>query len=98
MTKTEVLKALSEELSLTQAETEQIYDTLVDHLTQILAADQGFTLPALGSFSSETRPPRVSFNPHYGKKMMNPKKKAVRFSQSTVIREELNENHGGTNE
>ncbi|MEX0720194.1 MAG: HU family DNA-binding protein [Balneolaceae bacterium] len=95
MQKSEVLKKLAKELSLTQAETENLYNSCVEELSLLLADKKGFTLPGLGSFSVELRSSHTAYNPHYRKKILIPDKQVVRFSQSSVIRNELN---GGGNE
>ncbi|MFV1884803.1 MAG: HU family DNA-binding protein [Balneola sp.] len=90
MNKSEVIKRLSEQLGITQHETEALYDSFVSILTNHLAADVGFSIPKLGSFHSRIREPYKSYNPHYKKIMMLPKKKVVQFSQSASVKDELN--------
>ncbi|HBX65570.1 MAG: hypothetical protein CL670_12790 [Balneola sp.] len=91
MTKTEVLKSLAEELDLTQAEAEELYDSFVDSLTLLLANGKGFTLPGLGSFKPEIREEHKSYNPHYEQMMRIPKKQVVHYTQSTTLRDQINE-------
>ncbi|HAH52048.1 MAG TPA: hypothetical protein DCL80_12660 [Balneola sp.] len=91
MNKSETIKALSERLDLTQTQTEELYNALVSKLTDHLAADTGFSIPDFGSFSSEIREEYKSYNPHYKQMMMLPKKKVVRFSQSSALKDEFNE-------
>lgn len=89
MNKAETIKTLSEQLGITQQETEALYDNFVSILTNHLAADEGFSIPKLGSFHSRIREPYKSYNPHYKKMMMLPKKKIVQFSQSASVKDEL---------
>lgn len=89
MNKSETIKTLSDQLGLTQKETEHIYESYVDILTSHLANDQGFSIPKLGSFHSKIREPYKSYNPHYKKMMLLPKKKVVQFTQSSSIKDEL---------
>lgn len=91
MTKAEVLKKLADQFDLTQAEAEEAYDTFVEGLNTLLSRDRGFTLPGLGSFHTEVRPEHKSYNPHYEQMMMIPPKKVVHFSQSSTLKEEINE-------
>lgn len=91
MTKSEVLKKIADQLDLTQAETEKLYDTFADGLTKLLAKNRGFTLPGLGSFHPEVRPKHKSYNPHYEQMMMIPPKKVVHFTQSSTLKDEINE-------
>ncbi|MTI87762.1 MAG: HU family DNA-binding protein [Balneolaceae bacterium] len=91
MTKTEALRELATQLDITQAEADKMYTAFVKGLTHLLSNNKGFTLPGLGSFHSEVRKEHKSYNPHYKKMMMLPPKRVVHFSQSTVIRDEINE-------
>ena len=90
MTKSEVLKELAEELDLTQAETEHLYDSFVHGLTTLLSKNKGFTLPGFGSFHAEIRPEHKSYNPHYEQMMKIPPKKVVHFNPSRVLKDEMN--------
>lgn len=89
MNKAETIKTLSEQLGITQQETEALYDSFVSILTNHLAVDEGFSIPKLGSFHSRIRESYKSYNPHYKKMMMLPKKKVVQFSQSASVKDEL---------
>jgi nucleoid DNA-binding protein len=91
MNKTETIKALSEELDLTQTQTEELYNSLVSRLTGYLSGDGGFSIPDFGGFSSEIREEYRSYNPHYKQMMLLPKKKVVRFSQSSALKDQFNE-------
>jgi len=91
MNKTETIKALSEQLDLTQTQTEEFYNALVSQLTRYLSKEGGFSIPDFGSFSSEVRDEYRSYNPHYKQMMLLPKKKVVRFSQSTSLKGQFNE-------
>ena len=91
MNKSETVKALSEEFELTQTQTEKLYNSLVDQLTSHLAGDGGFSIPDFGNFSSEIREEYKSYNPHYKQMMLLPKKKMVRFSPSSALKDEFNE-------
>lgn len=91
MNKSETIKALSEELELTQTKTEELYNSLVNQLTSHLADQGGFSIPDFGSFGSEVREEYKSYNPHYKQMMLLPKKKVVRFSQSSALKDEFNE-------
>jgi DNA-binding protein HU-beta len=91
MTKSEVLKNLAEELDLTQSETEELYDSFIDRLTMFLANGKGFTLPGLGSFKPEIREEHKSYNPHYKQMMRIPTKQVAHYTQSSTLRDQINE-------
>lgn len=91
MNKSETIKVLSERLELTQTQTEELYNSLVSTFAEHLSENNGFSIPDFGSFSSEIREEYKSYNPHYKQMMMLPKKKVVRFSQSSALKDEFNE-------
>ena len=91
MNKTETIKVLSEQLDLTQTQTEDLYNDLVSRLTGYVSEKGGFSIPEFGSFSSEVRDEYRSYNPHYKQMMLLPKKKVVRFSQSSALKDQFNE-------
>lgn len=91
MNKTETVKALSEQLDLTQTQTEELYNALTSQLTAYIKDEGGFSIPDFGSFSSEVRKEYRSYNPHYKQMMLLPKKKVVRFSQSSALKDQFNE-------
>lgn len=90
MTKSEVLKSISRELDLTIAETEQLYDSFVNGMNTLLSNNVGFTLPGVGSFSTELRDAHKSYNPHYEQMMLIPPKNVIHFSQSSTLKDEIN--------
>lgn len=90
MNKAETIKALSEELDFTQKRTEDLYNELVQELSDYLANDISISIPEFGSFHSDVRKAYKSFNPHYRKMMLLPTKKVVRFSQSIALKDEFN--------
>ena len=90
MNKSEVIKSISEQLDITQVETEKLYDNFVSIISDHLANDNGFTIPGLGSFHPKTREAYKSYNPHYKSMMLLPKKKVVHFAQSSSVKDELN--------
>tara|TARA_R110002124_G_scaffold246052_2_gene411148 strand:+ start:9743 stop:10027 length:285 start_codon:yes stop_codon:yes gene_type:complete len=91
MNKIQAVKVLSEQLDLTQTQTEELYNALVSRLTGYLSKEGGFSIPEFGSFNSEVREEYRSYNPHYKQMMLLPKKKVVRFSQSSVLKDQFNE-------
>jgi nucleoid DNA-binding protein len=91
MNKSETIKVLSERLELTQTQTEELYNSLVSTFTEQLSQNNGFSIPDFGSFGSEIREEYKSYNPHYKQMMLLPKKKVVRFSQSSALKDEFNE-------
>jgi nucleoid DNA-binding protein len=90
MGKTDTVKAISEKIDSTKLETERIFDKFVEILSNHLANDEGYTLPKLGSFSTRIRESYQTYNPHYKGMIQLPKKKVVQFSQSSTLKDELN--------
>ena len=90
MRKSDTVKYISEKIGLTQQETELIFDNFVQILSNHLTKEEGYTLPKLGSFSTRTRESYKTYNPHYKGTITLPKKKVVQFSQSSKLKDNLN--------
>lgn len=90
LNKSETIKNLNREVNFSLKKTEQVYNSIVEQMTDYLSKDIGFTIPEFGSFRSEVRDEYESFNPHYEKRMRYPIKKVVHFSQSSSIKEDIN--------
>lgn len=90
MKKSDTVKYISQRIGSTQQETELIFDSFVELLSEHLAKDNGYTLPKLGSFSTRIRESYETYNPHYNGIIKLPKKKVVRFSPSSTLKAYLN--------
>jgi len=75
---------------MTQTDVEELYDSLVEILTDHLSNNETFTIPGFGSFQTKVRASYKSYNPHYKKMMIIPKKKVVHFNTSTRLKNIMN--------
>ena len=79
MTKKEIVKAISEELSMTQLQTKEVVQRTFDHIVETLVRDGRIELRNFGVFEVKTRAPRKARNPRTGEKVFVPAKNVVTF-------------------
>lgn len=89
MNTSDLVATLAKNRDMTQKETRQLLDTIVDTFNDNIAAGNSFTIPQLGTFGTNTRKKRTSFNPHYEQYMELPPKRVVEFTPSKGIKQEL---------
>lgn len=89
MNTNEVVTALAKSRDMSKTETRQLLDVILQTFNDNLARGQSFTVPGLGTFSTHTREPRRSYNPHYKQYIMLPPKRVIDFSPSKGLKEGL---------
>lgn len=85
----DVVTVLSENWDMTKTETRQLLDTIVETFNDNIAGGNTFTISELGTFGTNTRKERKSYNPHYKQYMKLPPKRVVDFSPSKGLKEDL---------
>lgn len=91
MNKKEMIKHLSEKLSMTQAETKILLDSTFDAMAELLAKGNSFNIQGFGTFSVTQLEKRKGFNPLINKWMMLPRKLKPRFKASDSLKERVNQ-------
>lgn len=89
MNTSDVVAALAENWDMSKAETRQLLDTIVQTFNEKIASGISFTVSELGTFNTNTREARKSYNPHYEQYMKLPPKRVVNFSPSKGLKEDL---------
>jgi DNA-binding protein HU-beta len=90
MNKKEMIKQLSEKLSITQSETKKLLDATFDTLAGLLAKGDSFNAQGFGTFSVTELEKRKGFNPLINKWMMLPPKLKPRFKASETLKDRVN--------
>lgn len=88
MNTNELVSRLAENRDMTQEETRNLIDLIVQNICDNLARGNDFTIPGLGTFGTHIREKRRSYNPHHEKYMMLPPKRVVDFTPSNVLKDE----------
>ena len=91
MTKQELVRELAERLSLSQKTVKNVVDTTLEEITLILEEDKSYSQTGFGSFRTDLKKGRISYNPAVKKKMLLPKKRKVQFRPSSKLKEQINE-------
>ena len=89
MNTNEVVAALAQSRNMNKTETRRLLDIILQTFNDNLASGHRFTVPGLGTFSTQTRDERRSYNPHYEQYMMLPPKRVVSFIPSKGLKEDI---------
>ena len=85
MTKSELIKTVAKQASLTEAQTNEAVKALTDVITAALAKGEKVQLPGLFTAETVERPARNGRNPRTGESMTIPAHKAVKISASSTL-------------
>ncbi|MCH2200730.1 MAG: integration host factor subunit beta [Fuerstiella sp.] len=91
MTKKEIVKAISEELGLTQLKTKQIVQKTFDAIVETLVTDHRIELRNFGVFEVKKRAARKARNPRTGGAVEVPAKFVVTFKPGKEMEERVRE-------
>lgn len=89
MNTSDLVTKLADNWGMSKAETRRLLDTIVQTFGDKLVRETSFTIPGLGTFSTNTRSERKSYNPHYKQYMKYPPKRVVDFNASKSLKEDL---------
>ena len=89
MTKKEIVKAISEEIGLTQLKTKEIVQKTFDAIVETLVRDGRIELRNFGVFEVKQRAPRKARNPRTGDKVFVPAKNVVTFKPGKEMEEKV---------
>lgn len=91
MTKKEIVKAISEELGLTQLKTKDIVQKTFDAIVETLVTDRRIELRNFGVFEVKKRAARKARNPRTGGQVEVPAKFVVTFKPGKEMEERVRE-------
>jgi integration host factor subunit beta len=90
MTKSELIARLAERYpQLIAKDADYAVNTILDAMSQALAAGHRIEIRGFGSFALNRRPPRVGRNPKSGEKVMVPEKRVPHFKAGKELRERV---------
>ena len=90
MTKSELIACLAERYpQLVAKDADFAVKTILDSISEALAIGQRIEIRGFGSFSLNSRPPRIGRNPKSGEKVMVPEKRAPHFKPGKELRERV---------
>ena len=89
MTNSEIIKNLSLSLGKSQVEIKRLLKSSTKIIRDTLDEDIGVTIPGLGTFRSNLKKKRKSFNPYHNKFMLLPPKRIIRFHPGSSIKNEF---------
>ncbi|HTN50740.1 MAG TPA: integration host factor subunit beta [Burkholderiaceae bacterium] len=98
MTKSELIARLAERNPrLVARDADEAVNTMLDAMTEALAAGQRIEIRGFGSFALNYRPPRVGRNPKSGDRVQVPAKYVPHFKAGKELRERVDGEAGSAN-
>ncbi len=89
MTKKEIVKAISDEIGMTQLKTKEIVQKTFDAIVETLIQDRRIELRNFGVFEVKKRAARKARNPRTGDKVFVPEKYVVTFKPGKEMEEKV---------
>lgn len=89
MTKKEIVKAISDEIGLTQLKTKEIVQKTFDAIVDTLISEKRIELRNFGVFEVKKRAARKARNPRTGDKVFVPEKYVVTFKPGKEMEERV---------
>ena len=88
MTRSDLVEELAAQFGqLTHRDAEHAVKTLLDAMSDTLAAGNRIEIRGFGSFSTNRRPPRMGRNPRSGESVAIPEKRVTHFKPGKALRE-----------
>lgn len=85
MNKTELVKAIAEGASLSQADAKKALDVALESVSSALKKDEKVVLVGFGTFEVAVRQARQGVNPSSGEKIQIPARKVVKFKAGAAL-------------
>lgn len=89
MTKKEIVKSISEQTALTQAQTKEVVQATLDAIVDAIVNEGRIELRNFGVFELRRRPPRKARNPQTGEPVDVPAKNVVVFKPGRILEERI---------
>lgn len=92
-TKREIVRTIAERAALTQSQTNDVIQLLLEAIVQGVIEDGRIELRNFGTFELRTRAPRKARNPRTGEVLVVPERQAVVFKPGQAFEAQLAELH-----
>lgn len=91
MNKTELVQAVADVSDLTKAAAQRAVDSILDAITQALAAGDAVVIPGFGTFAVGQRAARTGRNPQTGEALEIAASTVVKFKAGKALKDAVNE-------
>ncbi|MFW5848085.1 MAG: HU family DNA-binding protein [bacterium] len=89
--KKEIVEFLSDDMDMSKAETESIFDQMFLSISEMLQDGYTVSIPRFGKFVVYQSAPRKGRNPATGETVNVPEKTKVKFKPSSILKESIQE-------
>ncbi len=91
MNKQELVKELAQRSGLTQKAVKTVLDAILEEIILILEEGESYNQTGFGTFKTEKKKERKSYNPALKKRMLLPVSKKIVFRPSDRLKRRMNE-------
>ncbi|MBN2051798.1 MAG: HU family DNA-binding protein [Spirochaetales bacterium] len=91
MTKQELIKELAARSEITQKDAREVLEAILEEIVLILEEGDHYNQPGFGTFRSEIKNERISYNPSLKKRMRLPVSRKATFRPSEKLKRRINE-------
>lgn len=91
MRKSDIERQIAEKFNLQSSQSEQILDTIISKMTEVLTDDERIEIRGFGSFFTKSYGSYGGRNPRTGEKVSVPEKKLPHFRPSKELLKKLND-------
>ncbi|MBM9616018.1 HU family DNA-binding protein [Desulfobulbus rhabdoformis] len=90
MNKADLIEKVAKDCDMTKALTEQVLNSILNTITDAVAAGDKVSLIGFGTFSVNNRAARLGRNPQTGESIQIPARKVVKFKAGTKLIDSAN--------
>ncbi len=91
MTKMELIKLIAEKMGITQKESAEAVNLILESMADTLSKGESIKIKGFGVFNVKQMEEKIARNPKTGEKVKVPPKKVVRFKPGKELKEMVNE-------
>lgn len=91
MNKQDLVRELARRADLPQTTTKEVLDAILEEIALVLEEGEAYSHTGFGSFRTEQKKERKSYNPALGKRMILPVSRRVAFRPSDRLKRRVNE-------
>lgn len=90
LTRAVVAEKIAKDLGLTQQKSSEIFETILNELTSVLAQGESVKISSFGTFTANDKRPRMGRNPKTGVAAVITARRVLSFKASHILKDQIN--------
>jgi len=87
--KKDLIKLISEELNLSKKDVTEVFNSLINLMTNILTGDNEIIIKEFGTFKPKITKPKIGYNMREKKPIAIPSRRVVKFKAGKLLKESV---------